>query len=388
MAKQIIEDYDAFQQWMTEFVHKNGGIVPTRQWFDEVQDHHQRLRQFLGGVRKDIQVDAEYCATTVTASVEKRGLEILLKLAETGSPNYGNLKQFGVLSRARIYRNDDGYGFDFAVLDKNIQHGVRPSQELVTSIMKQFLQPTIQLAPHRFISTTKFLSQAAVERTKEQLSLISELGKLHGEVKKKGDRLTARVSTSAKAFMLLGHCGPDKNSCFGQSGGRQLDKLALGMSNETFVIVLYKEDKPVARAWGQVQHDGKETMVVHVCNVYSKNIPCGVVEAALKDVAVFLTGNNKSIATTDVLGELEEDHSIYLNGDMRISAGMKKTLDGSRGFLDTCDTDLCTNDGFHRGFMCSQCHTVYNNLDCFQDRDGEPGPLVCESCQGSVENDE
>jgi hypothetical protein len=386
----IAEEYGVFYDWLMPFVRKNGGVVPTERWFIAVQQKHKKLRQFLGGVRKDIHIDAENCSAAVNANVKKRGLEILTKLAVIGNSCIGPLKEFGVLSR--VVQNRMGYARDgendnhATVVFGLLRDGVRPSQEQITKVMERYLQPTIQLAPHRFISTTKLLSQFVDGRSKEQSTLISELGKLYGEVKARRDPLLARISTSAKAFMLLGHCGPDKDSCFGQSGGRQLDKIALGISEETFVIVLYKDDKPVTRAWGQVQYHADKTPIVHVCNVYSRNIPCGVAEAALKEVAVFLTGDKQAAVIVGALGDARGDCRIYLNDDMRISAGQKDDIHNEELVLDIESVLIKISDGLHKGFMCSECKTMYDSLDDFGDRGPDGCGLTCRDCYDSGHN--
>lgn len=383
---ECVEDYDAFSGWLEGFVAKNGGVIPTKSWFDQVQETHKMIRHTLGGVRKDITVCAKDCAIEIDNRIMERGAKILWELAA--------LKNFNVLKSLAGKRSltCDCTEQERETLSYGVyRDGKTPDRELTLKFMSMFLQPKIQTAPHRFVSTTGFLSEMAYHAKpygpqKDTARLLSELGKLHGEAKKKNESAVVRVSTSAKAFMLLGHCGPDRGSCFRQCGCGELDKVALGLSDNTFVVVVYKNDKPVTRAWGQIQYTrdgGQRPLVVHICNVYNRNIPCGVAEAVLRQTAALLAGGSKVPTEVGLLKDHVDDYMVYLNGDFRISAGPRGELDDDL-YLDTHTTHLHEDDGFHLGTKCPSCGEIFPDSHNFnhENEEDEDSRMVCRECSG------
>lgn len=100
--------------------------------------------------------------------------------------------------------------------------------------------------------------------------IISTLGELWAKSKTNACDLEITLSTNAKAFALLGHYGPDKDSCFRQGSTSPYDKWIFAQSKNTFVISVSKANEKkklkrenVARALGWFENN-----TFHVRNYY------------------------------------------------------------------------------------------------------------------------
>jgi hypothetical protein len=69
---------------------------------------------------------------------------------------------------------------------------------------------------------------------------LSGLGAVWARSKTSDSELDVTLSTSPRGFALLGHYGPDQDSCFRQGSDKTQHKYILGQSKNTFIITISK----------------------------------------------------------------------------------------------------------------------------------------------------
>lgn len=283
-----MEDYDKFSNWYNKFIsNKDSNTFADSFWFDSVSDEHADIRSFLGG--ESVSFDINIKNESGPADPEK-AKDIIKQIKEL------------IPNKEYLRHQDEGYVTD-----------------------KQLLYPTIQWGSHFGMKTSKCLNRAFTdsnsygefgyqlipkEKTDKFNKLLSQLSKLWAKQKTTAEKYTVKLDTSPQGFIMLGHYGPDVNSCFRMGGQREDDKFTLGELKNTYVVTISK-DKCLARMWG-FSNDKYDTF--NVCNVYQKGMKEGNIIAALKGFFAKLTKVNPS----DI--HLHEDSisiqcGVYHNGN-------------------------------------------------------------------------
>lgn len=230
-----------FFDWLNKsFLTRHGGFFPKFQdrWYNNVEDTHKDLRELIGGVRLNKQI-------TINSKQNPAPIN-----------QYGDLAD-GICKVLPEYL--DFYGFDKSI----------------------FALPSIPQGNHNVIKLSKHIFNHANVRYHNGLlqsddlrkidKLISELGTVWSKNKCNSMTVDVSLSTSHKAFALLGHLGPDNNSCFNQQSDKPQHKYTLGQSKDTFVITVSQynkekgKDKNLARCIGFLSYNKK---VFHTSNFY------------------------------------------------------------------------------------------------------------------------
>jgi hypothetical protein len=338
------DSFEDFNKWFSDsFLIRNGGFSPThvKHWFNRVTNSHFKLREFLGGTR----VTRTY---KLEANQNPAGRNEIEPIADK------------ILSILPDYLVEYGYNRDI------------------------FLLPSIPDGTHRATKVSKHVRTYATvrlkfdENIKDKLAEIdkalSELGAIWARSRVSTSELEIELSTSAKAFCLLGHYGPDQDSCFRQGSNSDKDKYILSQSENTFVISIAKYNKDsgkkenVARCFGFTD---KKFETFYLSNYYFTN---GFPEGdALESFRLLF----KDIWKTDVEfheGKTNVGEYIYPNeyGNWAFTKGVGS--EATNGLLTS-------NVSFIKIFICLKC-----GIDKYDDRDWQEvdDVPICKSCSISA----
>lgn len=215
------DNYQDFENWFNVFYARHGGSKPgnLKRWFNEVEKSHQDIRGFLGGVKKQ----SFFKLNSQQKPLSKE--EAIPIIRE-------------ILSLVPSYLECYGYSEDI------------------------FLLPTIKQGTHSEFKVPKHIRYYATNHIKIPFNdikrldkALSSLGELWSRARTSNIELETTISTSARAFSLLGHYGPDTDSCFRNGSDKTLDKFCLGQTKNTFVLTIAKKNekdvyKNVARCFG------------------------------------------------------------------------------------------------------------------------------------------
>lgn len=222
------DSYESFNSWITEdFNKRHKGFVPKniKKWYDNIESSHGEIRKLLGGTK----------------------YENTIKLKSQQNPANRNEAMPIIASLVGLI---PGYLRDYQLTSESL------------------LLPTIPRGSHNAQKISKHIKTYAQERydlgsdaSKEIDRLLSELGTLWSKARTNESELTVTISTTPKGFALLGHYGPDSDSCFRQGSDKTDHKYIFGQSKNTFVITIskfYEEKKKhvnVARCMGFANDD-------------------------------------------------------------------------------------------------------------------------------------
>lgn len=242
MSNGYCDTWEEFNNWInTSFKKKHEGFFPTnlRTWFDRVESSHVDIRKLLGGIRKQ----SFYKLDSTQNSISKQEAEPIVREITNILPQY--------LA---------GYGFtDEVFLKPTVQQGTHSVFKVGKHIRTYALSQ---------LRDTNFYGEAKAKIAKLDQAL-SKLGLLWSKARTSSSDLEATLSTSAKSFTLLGHYGPDSDSCFRNGSDKTNHKFVLGQTPNTFTFTISKrhETKPkninVFRAFGWINQD-----VINFCNPY------------------------------------------------------------------------------------------------------------------------
>jgi hypothetical protein len=244
MAKKFIleshpDDWTTFKEWLEQdFLKRHGGYNIRHQeyWWKQVEKRHKDIRELIGGIR-----------------IEK---EIQLK------------------TQQNLVREEDAKPFVDEILS------ILPDYLIGYNFTKDvFLKPQIVEGTHKATKTAKHVRAYADQalRYTEQSSVVlkrldkalSQLGELWAKARTSDTKLHITLSTSPRAFVLLGHYGPDSDSCFRNGSDKDFHKWMLGQTDNSFVVTIAAFDqekqksKNVARCFGFLKADA-----VHIFNHY------------------------------------------------------------------------------------------------------------------------
>ncbi len=237
------DTFEEFEKWLGNFLERNKGYCPhnIKKWWTKVEASHTNIRQKLGGVRKEYLFDIKSQQTPASKKDVDPIADEILRLV----PGYL-----------------EGY-------------------QLTRDV---FLLPTITQGTHSAFKLTKHIKGYADQLYKQGVlselnykgleKPLSKLGEVWAKAKTSEIQLEATISTSAKAFVLLGHYGPDPDSCFRNGSDKTRDKFVLGQSPDTFVISISKkkENKDkfvnVSRCFGFLSSNYSQTCL-NTMNYYA-----------------------------------------------------------------------------------------------------------------------
>jgi hypothetical protein len=222
--KSLKCDYNNFVSWYEKFIKRNAGWSPDplRQWFDVVEDNHQELRQLIG----DVKIDRKYLLKSGTKplDINTPALRNIIDTLNDIAPNF--------IERIGITEDD----FKYPVFAEGNHNGRR---------LSKLLRDNLVLITRDILGATIVIDK--------QISL---LGEEWAKCKTSECELTVTLSTTQRGFSLLGHYGPDDNSCFRQGSTSRFDKYIFGQSKNTFILSIKGFDKikgkerNLARAFG------------------------------------------------------------------------------------------------------------------------------------------
>lgn len=213
-----------YNQWLhAGFFQRNGGWYPhdIAEWFNKVQDSHRDICNFLNAdiICRSYNLDSLQKPIDTNVEPAKSIIDRILYIAPTFCQDY----------------------------------------KFTRSV---FEYPVASIGNHDAVKVSKMLTRyakdygIATEYIKELDKLLSSLGEIWAKSRTNQSSLNVTLSTTPKAFTLLGHYGPDNNSCFRQGSTSPYDKFIFGQSKNTFVVTVSKfdekkkKDKNVARAFG------------------------------------------------------------------------------------------------------------------------------------------
>lgn len=249
----ILEKEEVFVRWVEDFVRRSDGILPERNWLQRVDKAHQKIRKQIGDVRciVDIKLDKNSGCT----NVPKRLLNELEGFVGTIVGKEG-------LNKAKI---------DFSILN-DVTTVDNHKREVRTS---RFIRRQLEKVVKDHISTVKKNGSASPLTFSHIMSTIDRrLSDIASSqlIADPGDEYRMIFTTSAKAFLLLGHYGPDNDSCFRNKRDNEHNKFTLGLCQDSAVIILQlkkKGDKSfsnISRYWAFLSQDHKSAIAV--CNGY------------------------------------------------------------------------------------------------------------------------
>lgn len=221
-----------FFNWFREFLRRNKGTYPQNMdmWLDRVDKNHEFIRNIL----KEEKVERPISISSAQAPLDDDVVsEHESKLNEIIPDFFSKLK-----------------------VEKDI--------------IKLPSQPS---GTHNTIKTAKFLSNEmhslgfpSITRNKV-VTYLAKVGEDWARKRTSSQRFNVTVSTTPIGFILLGHYGPDVDSCFRQNSRAPFDKYILGQSKDTFVMTISDElnQKNICRLVGFLSNDGN---VANFTNCY------------------------------------------------------------------------------------------------------------------------
>lgn len=199
-------DHKEFKDWYKEF---SGRITGSRapkdmdKWLDTIDANHERIRKLLGGDRLERTVSITFKSSALSG-------------AECSDLYY---KIYDILPNYFYTYNIGAYDLGSPVLIS--QRGIKTSKHILTYAKKQGI--------------TK-------ERMADLEKIIASLGEKWANSKSTETTKVVSISTTPKAFCLIGKYGCDAGSCFAQGCFNQDKRYTFGAHPETFVVVIKKDN--------------------------------------------------------------------------------------------------------------------------------------------------
>lgn len=336
------DDNTKFLTWFGDFIGRHEGFKPSNvsRWFDRVEKSHTSLRALLGGTRFEKKIKIKSQQGSLNPEDVYDEVNVINQLLP-GFLNY--------------------HGYDASVLlTPNINQGSHSSTRIAKTIQTYAAK---QVKDRRL--TTNGLQEIE--------TMLSKLGEKWGKARTSDIELDVTITTSAKAFALLGHYGPDIDSCFRQGSERPIQKYVLGQTDNSFVCLISQHDKVknkdrvVSRSFGFFTDELK---IAHFCNYYFR--------------PGFAEGDGIA-AITSVMNSLWKDAVEFHENKMVIHGSPDSIYHNPYGkwsFSKGKNTNVNTtivypNENFIRFFLCLVCgrearaDTYWGEID---------GNFVCEIC--------
>ncbi len=309
---------EEFWEWYEEFHAKHGGIMPSETWPDRVHKNHEALRKLLNGEEKKLKIALENVQFPVDPNITNpyyNQLNIII-------PTY--FKQYALGAALFKYPMINEGDFKGIKVTKHIQHWL-----------------------HKNPLNDK-------EKSDKIAKILSELGGKWTNAKSKKYELEVLLSTTPKAFALLGHYHSDmvRGSCFKQVGAHQRDKYSLGCYPNSFVILAGQEAeisdqnyKIMARMWGIAN---KDLDTFYLSNIYmtDKEIQGNIYKSVEKYIAELLGAEKVSVAEKKI-----KIYGVYKNPeDLAVSS--KSVVDFSEFVVEPASLAA----------VCQKCKGYGRNL--------------------------
>lgn len=278
------DSYSEFDEWYNDFYALKRGFIPNdlRAWFERVEDTHRTLREIIGGIR----VCSEYMLEAYQSVPPQEIMDEIIRSLRIYLPDYFADERVSVADLS----------------SPNLPSGMKTSKHIM------------QYATDFWGKTHVYLPEVN--------KIVSKLGEAWAKAKTTEATIYTVLSTAAKAFCLLGHYGPDNNSCFRQGTGNSVSKYNLGERNNSFVFLIRSSpirvfepensDTILARMWGFVN---TKDNVVNFCNYYPKAgfVEGNAFEACRRQAAQILGLGLDEITCTKNIIRIGEQYNIYHN---------------------------------------------------------------------------
>lgn len=329
-----------FQNWLNSgFLKRNpdGWMPPSLDlWYSTIDKNHVKIREIL----KNKIVQKSYQLTSIQKPIDINNEIVVKHIDRLEALDPKLLKNLG------LTRED----FQYPVLATGT-HNARKLSKVLSSYFKD-------------LHYSNYNTLAEVDK------IISNLGEIWAKHKTNSCNLEITISTNAKAFTLLGHYGPDKDSCFRQGSTSPYDKYIFAQSKDTFVISVSKPNEKkkhkrenVARALGWFDNG------FHVRNYYfapgfQEGDFLSLLEMCFSELLNTKVVMNENCA---LLSNAEYNGwTFYQNNYGNWSFG----IDPEESYLElNLNGILC--------FECEKCHKKYKNKNYFKEVDETH---VCEYC--------
>lgn len=331
-----------FHSFFDPYIFKHRGFVPPNVdlWFDKVEQNKVNIRKLISGHK----LQKFY---TIASSQSSLPPDQTLQLAK-------ELEQY-------LPRYFQDYKYDHTI----------------------FNNPTIPNGSHNSIKVTKHIRTYAQQflgkdhpYLKNVDLFLNKLGEAWAKVRSSDCKLEITISTWAKAFVLLGHYGPDEDSCWRQGSNHPHDKYIFGQAKDSFVITIAefsdKKNKYInsGRCIGFLQDDN----TIGISNYYFKKRfqegnAIGAIrklfEELWQDVSEFHEGGHV------IMDGRNDNWKFYHNayGNWVLTKGKDSKLDKT--------VLLKLDPNFILYFMCEICGRNKKSIDAWEKIDDK---LCCSSC--------
>jgi hypothetical protein len=297
MVSTAVSKYEKFKEWYDEFLIKNprgyGMLIKADQnWYNKCLENHKVINEIIDG--KSVVIQHKFANLQLPANTDRaeRSIQGILNYI----PNY--LGKYGYEKKV-LY---------FPVLPD----GMKTGKHIIGYI-------------NRFDKTQYIFSD---EKKKEIEKYISILGEEWAKTRKDECEVTSILSTNPKAFISIGHYGPDSKSCLKNGGCNEKHKYVMATDlGNSFVLIVRTSSKTgkielnsknnYARMWGFYQ---KDTGTVNFCNFYSNDqlTLASIFDIAKAHAVNLLQIDEENLGFAEnILKSVPNDVNIYHNHDKR-----------------------------------------------------------------------
>lgn len=232
--KDFLSKFEHFTKGQANLLKKE----KIEEWFSTVEEKHQKIRNFLGGVRKVIPIDLE-AEKIPSVDIEKI------------RPFY-----------QKLLSEIPGYFLSYVV---------DLTQFRYTSY--KFGNRTFKWGKH--ISTWMERNDTNPEKSKIVKNILCEIGEIWASAKIKTTTLYFNITTSPWAFTIIGRYNFDRDSCFANGGCNEGHKYVIGVHPNSYIVLISSEDGEeradnsavLTRMWGMPNDDFTK---FYTCNIYPK----------------------------------------------------------------------------------------------------------------------
>jgi hypothetical protein len=248
-------DFEIFADWYQKFSDKHklhygyAELVPKdyKAWYEQVEANHKKIRQELGGIRHNYRIDL---------------------VGGQSAPDQTKLNYivFEILRYAPKFLEKTGTTLD--IFTKGIMPNGQKIGRAISAYVREYWDGTLESYNKQYIEVY----------VKTVQTLLAKLGDLLANSETKDETIVATVTTAPKAFILIGHYGPDEVSCFRHGGQNAHHKYNFGARPETFVVLIKttnsrmpeSEDSKTTRARMLGWYNPNDK-IVNFCNFYTRD---------------------------------------------------------------------------------------------------------------------
>lgn len=206
-----------FNDWIKTFCDKWGGFKPPLSWFDECEKVHENLREKLGGIRKIVKVEL----ANATVPLELSRIAEPYNKLNTLIPDYFN------------YHNIRSEKMVFPFYTTEIVQGNGQKKKKDVKWGKHI---------NYWLNLSCNKGKFDNKKLRDIDSVLQKLGSEWSKCKTQKQMSYVNMTTDPRAFVQIGHYGPDSGSCFRQKSGNQLNKYQLGVYPTSYVLLVQNYD--------------------------------------------------------------------------------------------------------------------------------------------------